>query len=47
MGYEPQTDFGTPASDAAASVTLTIDGRETTAAIEIRALAICGISRRR
>lgn len=30
MGYEPQTDFGTPASDAAASVTLTIDGRSTT-----------------
>lgn len=30
MGYEPQADFGTPASDASTSVTLTIDGRETT-----------------
>ncbi|MBB3941203.1 formate dehydrogenase major subunit [Novosphingobium fluoreni] len=30
MGYEPQADFGTPASDAIASVTLNIDGRETT-----------------
>jgi formate dehydrogenase major subunit len=30
MGYEPQADFGTPASDSAAVVTLTIDGRETT-----------------
>lgn len=30
MGYEPQPDFGTPASDATASVPLTIDGRETT-----------------
>ncbi|MCP3731022.1 formate dehydrogenase subunit alpha [Sphingomonas sp. MG17] len=30
MGYEPQADFGTPASDAADSITLTIDGRETT-----------------
>ncbi len=30
MGYEPQADFGTPASDAATSVTLNIDGRETT-----------------
>ncbi|WP_394659988.1 formate dehydrogenase subunit alpha [uncultured Novosphingobium sp.] len=30
MGYEPQADFGTPASDATTSVTLNIDGRETT-----------------
>ncbi|MEG3179067.1 formate dehydrogenase subunit alpha [Sphingomonas sp. LT1P40] len=29
MGYEPQPDFGTPASDAAETITLTIDGRET------------------
>ena len=28
MGYEPQADFGTPASNAAETVTLTIDGRE-------------------
>ena len=30
MGYEPQVDFGTPASDAADSVTLIIDGQPTT-----------------
>ena len=29
MGYEPQADFGTPASTDATLVTLTIDGRET------------------
>lgn len=28
MGYEPQADFGTPASDSAETITLTIDGRE-------------------
>jgi len=27
MGYEPQADFGTPASRSAARVSLTIDGR--------------------
>ncbi|MGN6818777.1 MAG: formate dehydrogenase subunit alpha [Sphingomonas sp.] len=30
MGYEPQADFGTPASTDETAVTLTIDGRETT-----------------
>jgi formate dehydrogenase major subunit len=30
MGYEPQPDFGTPASLAEQQVTLVIDGRETT-----------------
>ena len=30
MGYEKQPDFGTPASNAEASVTLTIDGRKVT-----------------
>ena len=30
MGYEPQKDFGTPASRASELVTLTIDGREVT-----------------
>lgn len=30
MGYEPQADFGTPASTSDTAVTLTIDGRETT-----------------
>lgn len=30
MGYEPQPDFGTPRSHESDSVTLTIDGRETT-----------------
>ena len=30
MGYEPQTDFGTPAVEAADAVTLTIDGRAVT-----------------
>ena len=29
MGYEPQADFGTPASTSETLVTLTIDGRET------------------
>ena len=29
MGYEPQPDLGTPASPETATVTLTIDGRET------------------
>ena len=30
MGYEPQKDFGTPASAATETVTLTIDGRAVT-----------------
>ena len=30
MTYQPQTDFGTPASRSEDQVTLTIDGRETT-----------------
>jgi formate dehydrogenase major subunit len=30
MGYEPQADFGTPASSAEKTVTLTIDGRSVT-----------------
>ena len=30
MGYEPQADFGTPASTSETSVTLTIDGRKVT-----------------
>jgi len=30
MGYEPQADFGTPASTAGTQVTLTIDGRAVT-----------------
>src|ERR1700742_3278606 len=30
MGYEPQADFGTPASTSEKMVTLTIDGREIT-----------------
>ena len=30
MGYEPQADFGTPASDSDVAVTLTIDGRGVT-----------------
>ena len=30
MGYEPQADFGTPRIDAAAEVSLTIDGRAIT-----------------
>ncbi|CAN5340717.1 formate dehydrogenase subunit alpha [soil metagenome] len=47
MGYESQPDFGTPASDAANSVTLTIDGRETTVPVGttvMRAAAEMGTS---
>jgi formate dehydrogenase major subunit len=45
MGYEPQKDFGTPASRAEAAVTLTIDGRAVTVpqgTSVMRAAAECG-----
>jgi len=45
MGYEPQADFGTPASTAETLVTLTIDGRSVTVpagTTVMRAAAECG-----
>ena len=45
MGYEPQTDFGTPEVTADSAVTLTIDGREVTVPLGtsvMRAAAECG-----
>ena len=45
MGYEPQTDFGTPEVTADSAVTLTIDGREVTVPLGtsvMRASAECG-----
>jgi len=45
MGYEPQADFGTPASTATTQVTLTIDGRAVTVpqgTTVMRAAAECG-----
>lgn len=45
MGYEPQADFGTPASNSETLVTLTIDGRSVTVpegTSVMRAAAECG-----
>ncbi|GAO39342.1 putative NAD-dependent formate dehydrogenase alpha subunit [Sphingomonas changbaiensis NBRC 104936] len=47
MGYEPQADFGTPASRASGTVTLTIDGYDVTVAAGttvMRAAAEAGLA---